>query len=103
MTEATLCLSGPVSEAKYSRKSIYQVLAGAGRADRRMATRALQDYQPEHIARIVEPLQVAIEIATELIEREWRLVCKLSAALLQYERLSADEVLQVIGPRAPVR
>jgi hypothetical protein len=103
MVEAVLCLSGPVSEAKYSRVPVIEVLARAGRVDRTMTLEALQRYPPERVAAITAKygrppsLPVAIEFATGLIDREWRSVCKLAAALLRYDRLSAEEVLAVLG------
>jgi hypothetical protein len=107
LVQATLCVSGPIAEAKYSKRSIYDVLANSGRHDAAMANDALRSYRMEQVARIIEAcgrspsMDMALDAARIIVDQRWRDVCRLSAALLRYERLSSDEVLQVIGRPDP--
>jgi hypothetical protein len=103
LNEAVIDMAGPISEARYARQSIYEILQRAGRTDFKMANEALRRYSVDEFAKFIgqygrsPSLCMAIDMATDLVERHWREICRLIAALLQRERLSSEEVMEVLG------
>jgi hypothetical protein len=105
--ECIIDLAGPLSEARYSRRPIHEVLARAGRIDRQMARQALERYpdEPEQYYAILEhygeppTLDLMIGLARGVVDQRWREICLVASMLLHHERLSSAAVVELLDRR----
>ena len=87
--DAIVLLAGPFAEARLTKQSLHDVLAGdaAGEDREALATLGLDD----------EQFVAASREALALVEQDWPVIERVAEALLEFQTLACDEVAALMA------
>jgi hypothetical protein len=93
LKKATICLAGPIGEARYRNVCLCDVRAsGVAETDFKMAMEALSRPQ-------APPLAVVLAATQRLVEQQWPRITRLAVQLRRRGELGYDECLQIVTAR----